>query len=129
MEGKDNPANDASTGLDPRKDTSSSRCFNGSAFLWQREEFWSSYSKVTCVGDDDPKIKMDVKVSAVQLANDVPENVEKSIKLVQPKKDHSTSTDSTSTSHPPPSPPFQSIFFYLENFLMPKSQQEDKDTH
>ena len=38
----------------------------------------AKYSEVTCVGDNDPEIKMDVKVSAVHVVNDV-ENVEKSI--------------------------------------------------
>ena len=71
MKGKDNPADDASRGLDIRKETSRSRWFAGPAFLWKREELWPSYSIVTCVGDDDPEIKQDVKVNAVQLVNDV----------------------------------------------------------
>ena len=79
MKGKDNPADDASRGLDPRKETSSSRWFTEPAFLWQREELWPSYSEVTCVGDDDPEIKRDIKVNAVQLVNDVLENVEKRV--------------------------------------------------
>ena len=66
MKANDNPADDAPRGLDARKKTSSSRCFTGPAFLWQREEVWSSYSEVTCVGDDDPEIKKDLKVNAVQ---------------------------------------------------------------
>ena len=79
VKGKDNPADDASRGLDPRKETSSSRWFTGPAFLWQREEVWPSCSEATCVGDDDPEIKRDVKVNAVQLVNDVLENVEKRV--------------------------------------------------
>ena len=34
VKGKDNPADDASRGLDARKETSSSRWFTGPAFLW-----------------------------------------------------------------------------------------------
>ena len=67
MEGRENPADDVSRGLDPRKETSSSRRFAGPAFLWQREERWPSYNVVSCVGDDNPEIKRDVKVNAVQL--------------------------------------------------------------
>ena len=79
MKSKDNPADDASRGLDPRKETSSSRWFTGPAFLWQRKELWPSYSKVFCVGDDDPEIQRDIKVNTVQLVNDVLENVEKRV--------------------------------------------------
>ena len=77
--GRDNAADDASRGLDPRKETSSSRRFAGPAFLWQREELWPSYNVVSCVGDDDPEIKRDVKVNAVKLVNDVLENVKKRV--------------------------------------------------
>ena len=79
MKGRYNPADDASRGLDLRKETSSSRWFAGHAFLWQREELWPSCNVVTCVGDNDPEIKMDVKFNAVQLVNDVLENVEKRV--------------------------------------------------
>ena len=79
MEGRENPADDVSRGLDPRKETSSSRRFAGPAFLWQREERWPSYNVVSCVGDDNPEIKRDVKVNAVQLVNDVFENVKKRV--------------------------------------------------
>ena len=79
MKGRDNPADDASRGLDLRKETSSSKWFAGPAFLWQREELQPSCNVVTCVGDDDPEIKRDVKFNAVQLVNDVLENVEKRV--------------------------------------------------
>ena len=79
MKCRDNPADDASRGLDPRMETSSSRWFTGPSFLWQREELWPNYNVVSCVGDDDPEIKRDVKVNAVQLVNDVLENVKKRV--------------------------------------------------
>ena len=80
---RDNPADDTSRGLDPRMETSSSGWFTGPSFLWQREELWPSFNVVSCVGDDDPEIKRDVKVNAVQLVNDVLKNVKKtSLKLV-----------------------------------------------
>lgn len=82
MKGKGNPADDALRKPGSRKETSSSRWFIGLAFLWEREELRPSYSKVTCVVDDDPEIKDDIKVSAVQLVNYAPENVEKSHKFV-----------------------------------------------
>ena len=83
VKGRDNLADDALRGLDPRMETSSSRWFTEPSFLWQREELWPSYNVVSCVGDDDPEIKRDVKVNAVQLVNDVLENVKKtSLKLV-----------------------------------------------
>ena len=75
MKGRDIPADDASRGLDPKKETSSSRWFAGPALLWQREEIWPSYNVLSCVGDDDPEIERDVKVNAVQLVNDVLKNV------------------------------------------------------
>ena len=50
VKGRDNPADDASRGLDPRKETSSSRWFAGPAFLWQREKLWPSYNVVLCGG-------------------------------------------------------------------------------
>ena len=65
VKGKDSPADNASRGLDPRKETSNSRWFTGSAYLWQGEEFWSSYSEATCMGDDDPDIKKVIKVYGV----------------------------------------------------------------
>ena len=75
---KDNPPDNASRGLDPRKETLNSRWFTGPTLLWQGEELQSSYSEITCVGDDDPEIKKkDVKVNAVQLVNDVHESIEK----------------------------------------------------
>ena len=79
MKGKDNPADVESRGPDPRKETSSSRWFAGHAFLLQREELWTSYTVVTCKGDDDAEIKKNVKVNAVQLENDILENVEKRV--------------------------------------------------
>ena len=83
MKGKGNPADDALRKPGSRKETSSSRWFTGLAFLWQRQELRPSYSsKVTCMVADDPEIKDDVIVSAVQLVNYAPENVEKSHKFV-----------------------------------------------
>ena len=64
-ERQDNPADDASRRLDPKKETSSSRLITGLAFLWQREKLCPSYSEVTCVGNGDPEIKKDVNVIAV----------------------------------------------------------------
>ena len=73
----DNTADYASGGLDPRRDTSNSRCFFRPALLRQREEVCPSFSEVGSAGDDDPKIKKDVKVNAVQLVNDVLVGIEK----------------------------------------------------
>ena len=42
----------------------------------------AKYSEVTCVGDNDPEIKMDVKVSAVHVVNDVG-NVEKASQSIK----------------------------------------------
>ena len=75
----DNSADYASGGLDPRKDPSNSRCFFGPVLLQQRKEVCPSSSEVDCVGVDDPKIKKDVKVNAVQLVNDVLVGVEKGV--------------------------------------------------
>ena len=57
VKGKDSPADDASRGLDPRKETSSSRWFAEHAFPWQRGELWPNYSIITFVGVDGPEIK------------------------------------------------------------------------
>ena len=37
---KENPTDDASCGLDPRKETSNSCWFHGPSFLWQVESLW-----------------------------------------------------------------------------------------
>ena len=39
---KENPADNASRGLDPRKKTSNSQWFHGPSFLWQVESLWPS---------------------------------------------------------------------------------------
>ena len=54
---KENPADDASLGLDPRKETSNSCWFHGSSFLWQVEALWPSKDCNTGSLKDDVELQ------------------------------------------------------------------------
>ena len=62
---KENPADDASQELDPRKETSDSCWFHGSSFLWQVEALWQN--KVCSIRslEDDVELKRDAKTNTV----------------------------------------------------------------
>ena len=66
---KENPADDASRGLDPRKKTSDSRWFYGSSFLWQVEALWSN--KDCSIGSlgDDVELKGEAKSNTILIVN------------------------------------------------------------
>ena len=61
---KSNPADDASRGLNVTNTTKVPRWYNGPAFLWQPEEFWS-LEKDSCprLDESDPEIKHEVEVN------------------------------------------------------------------
>ena len=53
---KMNPADDASSKLDANKNTSSSKWFKGSEFLWHNETSWPAEETET-IPDEDPEVK------------------------------------------------------------------------
>ena len=61
---KSNPADDASRGLNVTNTTKVPRWYNGPAFLWQTEEFWS-LEKDSCpsLDESDPETKHEVEVN------------------------------------------------------------------
>ena len=74
---KENPANDASRGLGPRKVTSNSRWFHGPSFLRQVEPLCSS--KDCSIGslNDDVELKKKANGNAIQIVDDVLANTER----------------------------------------------------
>ena len=56
---KENPADDASRGLDPRKETSNSSWFHGPSFLWQVESLWPS--KDCSIGSLKDDVELDFR--------------------------------------------------------------------
>ena len=72
VETTNNPADDASSGLESRHQEKIKRWFEGPSFLWKKEHIWlKKYSIFKQIPDDDPKIKNVHKVNAVQVENGV----------------------------------------------------------
>ena len=59
---KENPADDASRGLNAARENSSSRWFQGPSFLWQEDKIWEKQTVNKELSEDDPEIKKDIKV-------------------------------------------------------------------
>ena len=68
--GKLNPADDASRGLRPQKLSTQHRWWRGPEFLWQSEECWPD-AKVGDIPDDDPEIRMEVRIHQINVASNV----------------------------------------------------------
>ena len=62
---KENPADDASRGLNAARENSSSRWFQGPSFLWQEDKIWEKQTVNEELSEDDPEIKKDIKVCAI----------------------------------------------------------------
>ena len=75
---KENPADDASRGLDARKKASDSRLFNGPSLLWEAEAFWSNEDHSVDPTDNDVEVKSEGRTNIVQISSDVFPNVETS---------------------------------------------------
>ena len=62
---KENPADDASRGLNAAKENSSIRWFQGSRYLWQEDTIWEKQNVDEELSEDDQEIKKDIKVCTV----------------------------------------------------------------
>ena len=62
---KENPADDASRGLNATRENSSSRWFQGPRFLWQEDKIWEKQTVNEELSEDDPEVKKDIKVCAI----------------------------------------------------------------
>ena len=71
VNGRDNPADDASRGLETRQSERVKRWFNGPDFLWQPSELWNSKAEDLMIvpDDSDPEVKQEVKVNVTKLEN------------------------------------------------------------
>ena len=76
---KENPADDTSQGLDPRKETSNSCWFHGPSFLWQVEALWPSKDCSIELLKDDVELKREVKSNAIQIVDDALANTERRV--------------------------------------------------
>ena len=68
---KENPADDASRGLNVAREISSSRWFQGPRFLWQEDKIWEKQTVNEELSEDDPEIKKDIKVCAIIKNKDI----------------------------------------------------------
>ena len=68
--GKLNPADDASRRLRTQKLSTQHRWWRGPEFLWQSEECWPD-AKVGDIPDDDPEIRMEVRIHQINVASNV----------------------------------------------------------
>ena len=72
VETTNNPADDASRGLESKHQEKIKRWFEGPSFLWKKEHIWLKKCSIfEQIPDDDPEIKKVHKVSAVQVENGV----------------------------------------------------------
>ena len=72
VETTNNPADDASRGLELRHQEKIKRWFKGPSFLWRKEHTWLKKCSIfEQIPDDDPEIKKVHKVNAVQVENGV----------------------------------------------------------
>ena len=58
VNGRDNPADDASRGLETTQAERVKRWFSGPEFLWQPSEFWNSEVEDVMIDDADPEVKI-----------------------------------------------------------------------
>ena len=72
----DNPADDASRGLDAVKQSPDSRWFNGPSFLWKTEDLWPEFNQDGADIEHDPEVKKDVTVNLLQVSTEVLANGE-----------------------------------------------------
>ena len=63
VESSSNPADDASQGLDSKKEDQIKRCFDGPSFLWSRKQCSLEKFQLEEVSDEDPEVRKVVKVN------------------------------------------------------------------
>ena len=68
---KENPADDASRGLNAARENSSSRWFQGPRFLWQEDKIWEKQTVNEELSKDDPDIKKDIKECTIIKNKDI----------------------------------------------------------
>ena len=78
---RENPADDASRGLNAEWESSNSRWFQGLSFLWQEEKHWPNQDESVELAADDPELKRETKslAAAVVQQEDVIEYLEERI--------------------------------------------------
>ena len=64
---KENPADDASRGLDATRKDKVQRWFHGPEFLWNPESTWSINEEVASISTDDPELKKSINVNQIQI--------------------------------------------------------------
>ena len=69
VESSSNPADDASQGLDSKKEDQIKRWFDGPSFLWNRKQCWLEKSWLEEVSDEDPEVRKVVKVNVSNIQN------------------------------------------------------------
>ena len=74
----DNPADDASSGLDSKNLSKIQRLFNGPAFLWSSKKTWRcNKQSVKLVNEDDPELKNKLQLNIVKADITVTSKLEK----------------------------------------------------
>ena len=58
---RENPANDALTGLNAEWESSNSRWFQGPSFLWQEEEHWPNQDESVELATENPELRKETK--------------------------------------------------------------------
>ena len=77
---KENPADDASRGLDGQSLLDNQRWLNGPAFLWKPEEEWPEQPFVMCeIPEDDPEVRVTITSNATKVTQETDKAVDKLI--------------------------------------------------
>ena len=76
---KENPADDASRGLDPSMVTKTKRWFYGPDFLWKSETSWRSTKESFDIHEDDPEVRVTIKTNAIMVTSSIITRLEQRI--------------------------------------------------
>ena len=69
-ESGNNLADDASRDLDSKNKKAIKRLFDGSSFLWNREQCWENDMRSNALSEQDPELRKVIKVSVTQIENE-----------------------------------------------------------
>ena len=67
IESSNNPADDASRGLDSKMKNQIKRWFNGPSFLWDKKQCWSQKCQIKEVPVDGPELKIWISVNTMHV--------------------------------------------------------------
>ena len=67
IESSNNPADDASHGLDSKTKNQIKRWFNGPSFLWDKKQCWLQKCEINEVPVDDPELEKPISVNMMQI--------------------------------------------------------------